>query len=140
MELNSNETCMCHKVRYAARAVTRAYDNALRPAGLRATQLSVLVAIAGEDAVSIAALAEYMGMDRSTLTRNLQPLISDNLVVLGAEGWRRSRMVSITAKGRERMKMALPFWREAQKTLRNTLGAADWVAVVQSLDRLSNVQ
>ncbi len=130
---------MCHKVRHAARAVTRAYDNALRPAGLRATQLSVLVAIAQEEAVSIAALAEYMGMDRSTLTRNLQPLIKDNLVVLGGEGWRRSRMVSITAKGRERMKKALPFWREAQKTLRETLGPANWVAVAQSLDGLSDV-
>ena len=139
MERTIAETCMCHKVRYAARAVTRAYDNALRPAGLRATQLSVLVAIAREDAVSIAALAEFMGMDRSTLTRNLQPLINDNLVGLGAEGWRRSRMVSITAKGRERMKKALPFWKEAQNTLRNALGTADWVAAVHSLDRLSNV-
>jgi DNA-binding MarR family transcriptional regulator len=100
----------------------------------------VLVAIAGEDAVSIAALAEYMGMDRSTLTRNLQPLINDNLVVLGAEGWRRSRLVSITAQGRERMNKALPFWKEAQKTLRNALGTADWGVAIQSLDRLSHVK
>ena len=47
------ENCACHKARTAARAVTRAYDEALRPVGLRATQLAVLVAVAMDDAISI---------------------------------------------------------------------------------------
>ena len=131
------DTCVCHKVRCAARAVTRAYDLALRPANLRATQLAVLVAIAAEGAVSIAALAEYMGMDRSTLRRNLQPLANDALVSLGAEGWRRSRTISITKKGVERMRKALPYWEKAQQTLHDALGVANWAQVVRSLDYLS---
>ena len=68
------ESCACHKVRTAARAITRAYDDALRPVGLRATQLTVLVATASDESVSITALAKLMGMDRTTLTRNLRPL------------------------------------------------------------------
>ena len=131
------ETCVCHKVRCAARAVTRAYDLALRPAKLRATQLAVLVAIAAEGAVSIAALAAYMGMDRSTLTRNLQPLVNEDLVSLGVEGWRRSRTISITKQGVERMRQALPYWEKAQKTLHDALGGATWAQVVRSLDQLS---
>jgi DNA-binding MarR family transcriptional regulator len=130
------DKCMCHKVRCAARTVTRAYDIALRPAGLRATQLSVLVAIAAEGAVSITALAEYMGMDRSTLTRNLRPLANDKLVSLGVEGWRRSRTISITNKGVERMRKALPYWENAQKSLRDAIGNAYWAHVVRSLDQL----
>src|SRR5215475_5679922 len=49
------ETCACHRIRMASRAVTRAYDEALRPIGLRATQASVLAAIAAEGAMSITA-------------------------------------------------------------------------------------
>ena len=130
------DSCICHKVRSAARAVTRAYDAALRPSGLRATQLSVLVGVAAEGAVSIAALAEYMGMDRSTLTRNLQPLVNEGLVSLGTEGWRRSRTIAITKKGDERIKKALPYWEKAQKALQKTIGASNLPQVVRSLDHL----
>src|SRR5215472_1683757 len=74
------DDCACLKVRTAARAVTRFYDDAFRPVGLRATQLSVLVAVASSEAVSIASLSRLLGMDRSTLTRNLRPLESKSLV------------------------------------------------------------
>jgi len=130
------ESCACHKVRIAARAVTRAYDEALRPVGLRATQLSVLVAAAADDALSITALARFMGMDRSTLTRNLRPLESDGLIALGLEGWRRSRALEITAKGRSRMQQALPLWRKAQQALRRKLGDKTWDVIHNNLDHL----
>ena len=84
------QNCACHRVRTAARTVTRAYDETLRPVGLRATQLAVLVAAAADDALSITSLAKYMGMDRSTLTRNLRPLETEGLITVGLEGWRRS--------------------------------------------------
>src|SRR5262245_17482686 len=94
------ESCACLRTITAARAVTRVYDEALRPAGLRATQLSVLVAAAAEGAMSITALAKFMGMDRSTLTRNLRPLEKEGLIALGTEGWHRSRTLEITKAGR----------------------------------------
>lgn len=130
------ENCACHKVRIAARAVTRAYDEALRPVGLRATQLSVLVAAAADDALSITALAKFMGMDRSTLTRNLRPLESEGLIAVGLEGWRRSRALEITAKGRSRMQEALPLWRKAQQALRRKLGDKTWDVIHNNLDHL----
>jgi DNA-binding MarR family transcriptional regulator len=129
-------SCACHRVRTAARAVTRAYDDALRPAGLRATQLVVLVAAAAEDVMSIAALAKLMGMDRSTLTRNLRPLEGEGLIALGAEGWRRSRTLAITRKGRTRLQEAVPLWEKAQQALRRKLGERKWDAVRSSLDDL----
>ena len=132
------DKCVCNKVRCAARAVTRVYDTAMRPAGLRATQMSVLVAIAAEGAISITALADYMGMDRSTLTRNLKPLVKDGLVTLGTEGWRRSRTISITNKGAKRMRKAIPYWEDAQKALRGALGA-NWGDIVRCLDQLGRI-
>jgi DNA-binding MarR family transcriptional regulator len=110
----------------AARAVTRAYDEALRPVGLRATQLSVLVAAAAEESLSITALAGQMGMDRSTLTRNLRPLEAEGLIRLGNEGWRRSRSLRITEKGRE----------AAQRKLLGELGDRRWNLLRSGLDEL----
>jgi len=130
------ENCACHKARTAARAVTRAYAEALRPVGLRATQLAVLVAVAMDDAISINALAQFMGMDRTTLTRNLRPLEKEGLVTLGIEGWRRSRALTITKKGRSRLREALPLWSRAQQALRKQLGDRNWEVVHNALDHL----
>ena len=130
------ENCACHKVRTAARAVTRTYDEALRPVGLRATQLAVLVAVAMDKAISINALAELMGMDRTTLTRNLRPLEKEGLVTRGNEGWRRSRALEVTKKGRSRLRQALPLWSGAQQALRKKLGNRSWVLVRNGLDHL----
>ena len=120
----------------AARAVTRIYDDALRPVGLRASQLAVLVAVGNDGSMSITALAQLMGIDRSTLTRNLRPLEKQGLIVVGLEGWRRSRTVEITKKGQSRLREALPYWERAQQTLRRKLGDQNWVNVHNSLDQL----
>ena len=120
----------------ASRAVTRLYDDILRPTGLRATQLAVLVAVGNEDATSITELAKFMGMDRSTLTRNLAPLEREGLIRVGNEGWRRSRIVEITNKGRSRLREALPFWEKAQQTMRQKLGGRRWPVIMADLDDL----
>src|SRR5262245_14789565 len=130
------ENCACHRIRTAARVVTRAYDEALRPVGLRATQLSVLLAVAADNAMSITALAKFMGMDRSTLTRNLRPLEAEGLITLGPEGWRRSRTLEITKKGRSRLRDAMPLWEQAQRALRRKLGDRRWDAIRKDLDDL----
>ena len=130
------ENCVCHRTRMAARAVTRLYDDTLRSVGLRATQLAVLVAVGGDNVVSITALAKFMGMDRSTLTRNLTPLERDGLIRVGNEGWRRSRTVEITKKGRSRLREALPLWKNAQETLRRKLGLRRWAVIRADLDDL----
>ena len=130
------KSCACHRARTAARVVTRAYDEVLRSVGLRATQLSVLVAVAADDAMSITALAKFMGMDRTTLTRNLRPLEREGLIRLGAEGWHRSRNLEITKDGRSRLREALPLWNKAQQALKKKLGDRTWADVRASLDHL----
>ena len=120
----------------AARAVTRLYDDTLRSVGLRATQLAVLAAVGGDEVVSITGLAKFMGMDRSTLTRNLAPLERGGLIRVGVEGWRRSRTVEITKKGRSRLREALPLWETAQETLQRRLGIGRWADIRADLDDL----
>ena len=74
-------------------------------------------------------------MDRSTLTRNLAPLEAEGLLAVGGEGWRRSRSLGITAKGRARLKRALPLWEGAQRRLKREMGRR-WNAVQSSLDHM----
>ena len=133
------KACACHKTRMAARALTRLYDGALRPARLRATQFAVLVALGVDGAMSITVLAKLMGMDRSTLTRNLRPLERGGLVARGDEGWRRSRTVEITTKGRARLRKGLPLWQSAQRALLRKLGPANWSRVQTGLDLLVGI-
>ncbi|HTL00138.1 MAG TPA: MarR family transcriptional regulator [Pseudomonadales bacterium] len=134
------ETCACNKVRTAARLVTRAYDDALRPTGLRASQCAVLAAIAaqghGNNSMSITELAQAMSMDRSTLKRNVTPLETLGLLNVGAEGWRRSRLLTITDKGKAALEAAVPLWEASQKRLKKMLGADGWSDVQSTLDNL----
>src|SRR5215468_968947 len=131
--------CVCNKTRMAARVVTRIYDEALRPARVRATQFALLVALGVDGAMSIAGLAKLMAMDRSTLTRNLRPLETGGLVTRGDEGWRRSRSVEITAKGRVRLRQGLPLWRSAQAQVLRKLGPEKWSRVQTGLDLLAGI-
>jgi DNA-binding MarR family transcriptional regulator len=131
------KTCMCHKTRVAARAVTRAYDDALRPTGLRATQVSVLAAVAAEGALSITALAEALGMERTTLTRNLRPLEEKGHVYLAPESRHRSRMLMLTAAGQAALHEALPLWKAVQGTMKRRLGEQGWSAVQEAVDELA---
>jgi DNA-binding MarR family transcriptional regulator len=131
------DTCMCHKARMAARAITRAYDDALRPTGLRATQVSVLAAVGARGALSIKSLADSLGMERTTLTRNLRPLEAAGYVVLAPEARHRSRMLTLTPAGRAALQAAVPLWEAAQGRVRRRLGAQRWPAVQQALVELT---
>lgn len=121
--------CACLNLRMAARAVTQMYDEALRPSGLKATQFSVLAAVANVGPASMTRIAGALVMDRTTLTRNLQPLLDQGLVKAGKAEDGRQRTISITAQGRATLARALPLWRNAQDQIVGGLGFARWRGV-----------
>jgi len=116
------QACLCFNLRKAARAVTQLYDAALEPAGLRATQFSLLAVLDGRDPVTITDLARAMVMDRTTLTRNLRPLEKQGLVAIAPGDDRRTREVSLTRRGRRTLTRATPRWRHAQTGMLDALG------------------
>ncbi|HWY16518.1 MAG TPA: MarR family winged helix-turn-helix transcriptional regulator [Rhizomicrobium sp.] len=125
--------CLCLASRRAARAITRRFEAALRPHGIKATQFTLLAALALKGPQPIGALAEFIGLDRTTLTRNLAVAAEQSLVriVSGEDG--RARVASITARGRKTLRRAFSAWRETQHELTNAVG----VAAADSLRRLS---
>ena len=115
--------CTFLRLRKLTRRITQRYDAHLQPGGLRITQFSLLATLAGGDGMSITDLAAQLAMDRTTLTRNLQPLISAGHIGLGAGKDARSRSVFLTQAGRDIFTATLPRWREAQKEMRELLGS-----------------
>lgn len=123
--------CACTRARNVARLVTRAYDDILRPTGLKASQLAVLAAVDALEAPSIAALSKALFMDRTTLTRNLRPLVSAGLVASREQG--RSKRTHLTSKGEATLRIALPLWRRAQGDFASRLGEARLEALEKHL-------
>jgi hypothetical protein len=78
------EICNCSALRQAARHVTRFYDAFLSPAGLRATQFSILAKLRQRGPLTITSLAAEMVMDRTTLGRNIRPLQRRGLAAITA--------------------------------------------------------
>jgi DNA-binding MarR family transcriptional regulator len=115
-------TCACFKVRKAARAVTKLYEEVLRPSGLRATQFSLLMAARVVGPVTVVKLAQITVMDRTTLTRNLQILEKRRLIEMKPGEDRREREVTLTALGMEILVQAVPLWEAAQDRVRQGLG------------------
>ena len=114
--------CTCFNLRKATRAVTQFYDDALRPAGLRATQFSLLAVIGQFGRVNISALADEAVMDRTTLTRNLAVLEDEGLIRIESGDDARVREVSLTPAAREKLRVARGYWAKAQAHMANVLG------------------
>jgi DNA-binding MarR family transcriptional regulator len=132
-ELAHCADCACFNLRKVARAVTQLYDETLRPAGLRATQFSLLIAARMAGPVSVTRLAELTVMDRTTLTRNLELLQKQELIDVAAGGDRRTRIVTITAQGNTALAEALPLWKKAQSHVVKALGQDRWAAMLTDL-------
>ena len=118
----------------AARAVTQTYDAMLQPSGLRATQFTLLAALATIGDAPLTQLADRLVMDRTTLTRNLKPLVGEGLVAIAADADRRIRRVHLTNAGRQAFETALPLWQRAQAGLVERFGQTRWAGLLDDLD------
>jgi len=116
--------CLCFAARRVARGVTQHYDTQLRGSGLRATQFTLLTYLILAGSSPINAVADYLGVERTTLTRNLKPLLALGHIRVESGADRRVKLVSITAAGRAAAADALPQWRKAQKAMSRRLGPA----------------
>jgi DNA-binding MarR family transcriptional regulator len=134
--------CTCHKLRSLTRRVTAVYDRALAGVGLRVTQYSLLSHLerstrdAGTPAGRpVAQLAAALDLDRTTLTRNLKPLIASGWIELCAcDSDARQRLVCITDEGRAVLATARAHWRRAQTEVVTTIGAANAAQLHDMLD------
>jgi DNA-binding MarR family transcriptional regulator len=120
--LNIAQSCLCSKARKAARAVTRFYDRHFAGTDLEPAQFTILVGIRLTEPAPTARLAEHLGLDRTTFTRNLGVLERDGLVIVSRGDDARQRLISLTEDGRRKLKAAMPRWDQAQQAAISALG------------------
>lgn len=135
----SQDACTCGKLREAARAVTLLYDNAFKSSGLLSTQLGVLHTIYNSASITISELAGELGMDRTTLTRNLSVLERDGLINMSSGKDHRTKIVTITSKGRTSIAKAIPLWNEVQRRVKQQMGENSWRELMQNLGQFLKV-
>lgn len=131
--------CLCTKLRRSARAVTRVYDDALKGVGLTTAQFSLLRHLSRLEQPSISDLADAMGLDRSTLGRNLRPLESEGLVRLDEGADLRNRIVVLTPAGLERIMRGREAWDAAQQDVAAHLGDDKCRQLEALLDELATL-
>ena len=131
--------CTCANLRKAARVVTQAYDAALQPVGLKATQFTLLATLTNLGDGPLTRLADALVMDRTTLTRNLKPLVREGYIRIDQDADQRVRKVSLTPAGRDVFHKARPRWAQAQSKIQGALGQARWSGLLDGLSATVSV-
>jgi DNA-binding MarR family transcriptional regulator len=110
--LHVRDSCLCLHVQRAARALARRFDDVLRPLGLTNGQFSLMMSLNRPQPPAMAAVASLLAMDRTTLTAALKPLQRRGLIKVATDARdRRSRLITLTAKGRSSLVRAVPIWQ-----------------------------
>ena len=115
--------CFCLASRQAARKITRLYDSYMQGSGVRATQFTILSQLMLRGEMPIGKLAGFLGMERTTLSRNLTLLEGKGWISINAGEDPRARMIAITAPGRGVVRRGFPYWSKAQAHIGKMLGA-----------------
>jgi DNA-binding MarR family transcriptional regulator len=121
----------------ASRVVTRHYDRALAPAGLRTNDYSILARLEQEGPMPVSALAARLAMDRTTLSRESAPLVASGLLETRTDDRdARRRLLSLSASGAERLQAAQPLWLRAQAELLAGFGSERTSGLMHELHAL----
>ncbi|WP_442756744.1 MarR family winged helix-turn-helix transcriptional regulator [Methylocystis sp. JAN1] len=131
------DNCLCLATQRAARRLARRFDRAFAPVGVTNGQFSLMMALNAPQAPTVGKLAEFLAMDRTTLSAAMKSLERRGLAAIAAdEKDRRARRLSLTEAGRETLAAALPIWRAAHAALDQELAQGDADALRTSLRKI----
>lgn len=131
------KTCVCFNLRRAARQVTQRFDRTLRQSGLKANQFSILMVSYDQDGILLTRMAKILGMERTTLTRNLAFLERLEMVAIESGDDRRERRIRITENGAGLLEKALPLWQQAQHEIVELIGGDKWEGLLPGLHEVA---
>ncbi len=141
MEQNKKRSvCHCINLRRAANRVTEYYDKIMASSGLTVNQYSLLLHLKALQVTSITDLAIEMRLDRSTLVRNLKPLMEAGFVEDIAREGTRNRQLRLTAGGEVVLNRADPLWEQAQKGIEEELTDGNLERLMDFLYRLEDLE
>ncbi len=132
-------SCAYFHTRRATRSLAAHYDRALVQHGLRGTQFTLLTAIALHGTATTSQLADTLGTDRTTLTRNLAVLKRDDFINIVDGDDRRERLHSLSEAGRAKLTAAAPAWQEAQTELAAAIGQANLDSLLRATSAIAAI-
>jgi DNA-binding MarR family transcriptional regulator len=133
LDMMSVENCTCFNIRRVSRLITQFFDAEGHRDGIRPTQSPILRSLNAKKEWSMAELSDWLGMERTTLLRNLRPLRRDGLVRVKGGGRGGHVKLEVTEKGRKALAKMLPGWRSAQDKVVATLGKERWSTIISDL-------
>ena len=132
--------CVSYSLRKASRIVSKVYAQAMRGAPVRGPQFSLMMIIARKESPTISELAEHIGADRTTMTRNLDHLEKRGLIRVAQGKDLRSKAVELEPKGKAALERSIPYWRNAQARVLEVLGEQRWDRMLTDLSVLSELR
>jgi DNA-binding MarR family transcriptional regulator len=130
--------CIAVRLRMLNRVITNIYDNALRPLDLKVSQMNILVAAAQMGTVRPLEVCEYLHLDVSTLSRNVERMKARGWLEVVPDKDGRSQPFRLTPQGRKLLEKAVPAWSEAQQQVKKVLGDGFVEQLNQAMKRVSN--
>jgi DNA-binding MarR family transcriptional regulator len=132
--------CVANNLHKTARVISRIYGEEMRSSGLQRSQFAILGNLTTTTAIALNQLAERLCMERTTLSRNLKPLVQQGYISIAASSTDgRIKEISITSTGRAKFKQALKLWRGAQQRIINAYGVTSWRRLEESLRDLRSI-
>jgi DNA-binding MarR family transcriptional regulator len=116
--------CLAGRARLINREITNIYETALRPLGLRVSQLSILVMIGTHEPITPGEIGRILRIEKSTMSRNVERMRAKGWIKTESADDGRAQLLRLTARGRKLVERALPYWEEAQQQAHKRLGAA----------------
>jgi DNA-binding MarR family transcriptional regulator len=132
-------SCLCQRIQRAGRIIGRRFDEAFRPLGINNWQFSILIALKYLGSPTIGELADALGMDRTTVTKNLKPLSRRTLLRVSAdEHDARARRITLTEAGEAILAEAGDGWRQAQQSVTAHIPPEEFAVLASSLERFQH--
>ena len=132
--------CLAGRLRMLNRVVTNIYDDALRPLGVKASQLGILVVAAKFGLARPADVCDRLQLDTSTLSRNVERMKVNGWLEVVADDDGRAQPFRLTAKGRKLLERAKPAWEKAQKKVKKLIGADTVASIDDAVRRIRSAQ
>ena len=134
------QICVCANLRRKTRVVTQLYDKLLHPTGLKVTQYSMLANISQQKTVSISRLGEILLLDQTTVTRNVNVLKQNGYVFITRDLQdSRTKVISLTDKGIEKLEEATPIWQDIQEKIINDIGLEKYMDFYETLKNIQKI-
>lgn len=131
--------CVCYEFRKTARQIINYYDAALKETDLKSNQFIILAAVAYMGKTNFKNLAEFVGIDQSTLARNLVTVEKQGFVTVNSGMNKREKIISLSRKGKNKLASAFPYWQKAQREIVHHLGSDEWKEMKGDLSRMVSI-